>query len=75
MRRSISRAKAGQAVVLLLALLVALAAIVVWIAVSNSLSLRRLRLRDGGDAAALAAARWQAAGLNLVGELNLRPPS
>lgn len=71
MRRSISRAKAGQAVILLLALLVALAAIVVWIAVSNSLTLRRLRLRDGGDAAALAAARWQAAGLNLVGELNL----
>ena len=71
MPRSTCRAKAGQAVVLLLALLVALAALVVWIGASNSLTMRRLRLRDGGDAAALAAARWQAAGLNLVGELNL----
>ena len=65
------RARAGQAVVLLLAVLVALAALALWVTDIRAYALRRLRARDGGDAAALAAARWQAAGLNLVGELNL----
>lgn len=63
--------RAGQAVVLLLAALVAMAALALWVTDIRAFALRRLRVRDGGDAAALAAARWQAAGLNLVGELNL----
>ena len=63
--------RAGQAVVLLLAVLVVLVSMALWVTDIRGLSLRRLRIRDGGDAAALAAARWQAAGLNLIGELNL----
>lgn len=63
--------RSGQAVVLLLALLVAMAAMVFWMTDVHTLLMRKLRIQDGGDAACLAAARWQAAGLNLVGELNL----
>lgn len=63
--------RAGQAVVLLLALLVAMAAMVFWMTDVHTLLMRKLRIQDGGDAACLAGARWQAAGLNLVGELNI----
>jgi len=63
--------RAGQSVVLLLALLVAMAAMAFWMLDIRGYVLGRLRAQDGGDAAALAAARWQAAGLNLCGELNL----
>lgn len=63
--------RGGQAVVLLLGFLVALAALTLWVGTAYRHAAERLALRDGGDAAALAAARWQAAGLNLVGELNL----
>lgn len=61
----------GQAVVLLLALLVAMAALALWVTDIDRYVMAKLRAQDGGDAAALAAARWQAAGLNLCGELNL----
>lgn len=63
--------RSGQAVVLLLALLVAMATLAFWILDIRTIVMRRLFTQDGGDAAALAAARWQAAGLNLCGELNL----
>ena len=62
---------AGQAIVLLLALLVAMTALISWLLVIRGVVMERLQAQDGGDAAALAAARWQAAGLNLCGELNL----
>ncbi len=65
------RRRRGQAVVLLLALLVAMAALALWVTDIDRYVMARLRAQDGGDAAALAAARWQAAGLNLCGELNL----
>ncbi len=61
----------GQAVVLLLAVVVAMAALALWVTTIQGFVMTRLRTQDGGDAAALAAARWQAAGLNLCGELNL----
>lgn len=61
----------GQASVLLLALLVALVAMVFWLLDTHTAVMARLRAQDTGDAATLAAARWQAAGLNLCGELNL----
>lgn len=66
-----SPSRRGQAVVLLLALLVAMAALALWVADIDRFVMAKLRVQDGGDAAALAAARWQAAGLNLCGELNL----
>ena len=63
-------ARRGQAIALILALLVAFAALALWVADIGLTVMGRLRTQDGGDAAALAAARWQAAGLNLCGELN-----
>ncbi len=61
----------GQAIVLLLAVILAMIALVIWITNIRGYVIDRLRTQDGGDAAALAAARWQAAGLNLCGELNV----
>ncbi len=46
-------------------------ALALWVTSIRGTVMGRLRSQDGGDAAALAAARWQAAGLNLCGELNL----
>lgn len=65
------KARAGQAVLLLLSLLIAMAMLSFWILDIRTFIMNRLIAQDGGDAAALAAARWQAAGLNLCGELNL----
>ncbi len=63
--------KRGQAVLLLLAVIVVMVALTLWVTSIRGTVIGRLRSQDGGDAAALAAARWQAAGLNLCGELNL----
>ncbi len=75
MRPSTSTAKTsskrGQAITLLLAIILAMVALTLWVTSIRSTVIGRLRSQDGGDAAALAAARWQAAGLNLCGELNL----
>lgn len=71
MKRPFSFQKRGQAIVLLFAILVAFVAFILWILAIRGNVIWRLRSQDGGDAAALAAARWQAAGLNLIGELNL----
>ena len=68
--RTARRALRGQAIALILALLVVFAALALWVADIGLTVMGRLRTQDGGDAAALAAARWQAAGLNLCGELN-----
>lgn len=65
------RARAGQAVVLLLAILMAMVALSFWIFDTHLAVFKRIRAQDAGDPAVLAAARWQAAGLNLCGELNL----
>ncbi len=63
--------RSGQAIVLLLALLVAIVAMIMWTLDIHTILMRKLRLQDCGDASALTAARWQAAGLNLIGEINL----
>jgi hypothetical protein len=52
-------------------MLMAMAALAFWMLDTHYAVLARLRAQDTGDPAALAAARWQAAGLNLIGELNL----
>lgn len=70
-RRTRRVGRAGQAVVLLLAVLVAMAVLALWAFDIHHFVMAKLRAQDGGDSAALAAARWQAAGLNLIGELNL----
>lgn len=63
--------RCGQAVLLLLALILAMAAMAFWVIDTHHAVLARLRAQDAGDPVALAAAKWQAAGLNLIGELNL----
>ena len=65
------RQRGGQAVVLLLAVLMVMVALVFWMVDTHGAVLARLKAQDAGDPVALAAARWQAAGLNLCGELNL----
>lgn len=71
MKCSVLKARTGQAIVLLLTLLIAMAMLSFWILDIRTFIMQRLMTQDAGDAAALAAARWQAAGLNLCGELNL----
>lgn len=61
----------GQAIVFLLAALVILLAAFLWNVDLHTLVTRKTKAQNAGDAAALAAARWQAHTLNLVGQLNL----
>ncbi len=70
-RKASTRARRGQAIMLLLALLFAMAIMAFWVIDTHFAVLARLRAQDAGDPVALAAAKWQAAGLNLIGELNL----
>lgn len=71
MRFSIKAPRSGQAIVLILAVLVVLLAALLWDSDVHTLVTRKIKAQNAGDAAALAAARWQANALNLVGELNL----
>lgn len=63
--------RSGQALVLILAVLVILLAALMWNAGLHVLVARKGETRNAGDAAALAAARWQANTLNLIGGLNM----
>lgn len=71
MRTLRQKQRTGQAILLILALLIVFVSMLTWIFCVNRYVTRKLRVQDGGDAAALAAARMQASGLNLIGELNL----
>lgn len=64
-------ANAGQAVVFLLLALTALVFVLLFNVDLHRIIQRKDQVQNAGDAAALAAARWQGATLNLVGELNL----
>ena len=65
------RGKSGQ-IVLVLAFMLAALALLMLVNVDVFLAARgKNRLTDAGDAAALAAARWQGVTLNLIGQLNL----
>ena len=66
-----ARARAGQAVVFLLLALTALVFVLLFNADLHRIVQRKHQAQNAGDAAALAAARWQGATLNLLGELNL----
>jgi hypothetical protein len=63
--------RAGQAVVFLLLALTALVFVLLFNVDLHRIIQRKNQTQNAGDAAALAAARWQGASLNLVGELNL----
>ena len=63
--------RAGQTVVFLLMALTVLVFIFLWNVDLHRIVSAKSLSQNAGDAAALAAARWQGASLNLVGELNL----
>jgi len=65
------RGRGGQVVIFLMMAFVALMFLVLWNADLHRIVTMKARSQDAGDAAALAAARWQASSLNLIGELNL----
>ena len=71
MRSRAHKARSGQVVVALALMLLALVVLAL-VNVDVFLAMRgKARLGNAGDAAALAAARWQGITLNLIGELNL----
>ncbi|MEI7901162.1 MAG: pilus assembly protein TadG-related protein [bacterium] len=71
MSTSPSSPRSGQAVVFLLLAFTALVFVLLFNVDLHRIIQRKDQTQNAGDAAALAAARWQGATLNLVGELNL----
>lgn len=69
--RFIHRRKSGQAIIFLLMAMVIGLLIVIWNLDLHTVVKTKLRVNNAGDAGALAAARWQATSLNMIGELNL----
>ena len=65
------RGQSGQAVMFILLALVILIFFIFFIVDLHRIIQRKDQVQNAGDAAALAAARWEGATLNLVGELNL----
>jgi len=63
--------QSGQVIVFLLLALTALVFVLLFNVDLHRIIQRKNQTQTAGDAAALAAARWQGASLNLVGELNL----
>lgn len=61
----------GQVAVFLLVSLVVLAFMLLWTVDLRRIVFLKGKSQDAGDAAALAAARWQGSTLNLIGEINL----
>ena len=74
MRRSTSRTwagRSGQALIFFMIVLVILVFVVLWNYDLNKILFVKSVTQNAGDAAALAAARWQGITLNMVGDLNL----
>jgi hypothetical protein len=65
------RAKSGQAIIFVVLVLVVLSFVMLWNFDLHKTLYVKIRARDAGDAAALAAARWQGQTLNVIGELNI----
>ena len=63
--------RSGQVVVFLVLAFTALAFVLLFTVDLHRIIQRKDQVQNAGDAAALAAARWQGATINLVGELNL----
>jgi len=61
----------GQAVIFMIMALTVLVFMLLWKVDLASIIRAKDRAQNAGDAAALAGARWQAASLNLIGEMNL----
>lgn len=67
----LKRSRSGQAVIFLLLVFTVLVFYLLFNVDLHRVIQRKTQAQNAGDAAALAATRWQAATLNLVGELNL----
>lgn len=63
--------RSGQAIVFLIMVVVVLFFVVLWNFDLHKILRVKLMSQNAGDAAALAAARWQGTTLNLIGDLNL----
>jgi len=63
--------RAGQAMLFLIMVLLIGTFVVVWNFDLHRAVILKMKVQDAGDAAALAAARWQGIQLNTLGELNL----
>lgn len=63
--------KRGQAILFVLMALVVLLVVFLWMVDVHLLFTGKTKAQNAGDAAAVAAARWQANTLNMIGELNL----
>lgn len=63
--------RSGQAIILLLVVMVVALLAVLWNYDLHAIVSSKVRVGNAGDAAALAAARWQGITMNMVGELNL----
>ncbi|VGO17100.1 hypothetical protein PDESU_05695 [Pontiella desulfatans] len=63
--------KSGQAIIFLMVVLVIGILAVVWNFDLHRVVSAKLRMRNAGDAAAMAGARWQGHTLNMIGDLNL----
>lgn len=63
--------RSGQAIIILLAVMVIGLLVVLWNFDLHAIVSAKVRVGNAGDAAAMSAARWQGITLNMVGELNL----
>jgi hypothetical protein len=63
--------KSGQAIIFLMVVMVIGLLAVVWNYDLHRVISAKLRIRNAGDSAAIAAARWQGHTLNMIGDLNL----
>jgi hypothetical protein len=70
-RRAPSHPRSGQTLLFLAFSLVVIALAVLWQWDIHKILHVKAKTRNGGDAAALAGARWQASSLNLIGHLNV----
>lgn len=66
-----SSRRSGQVLLFLVLVVVVLTFAGLWVFDVNKIIFVKARARNGGDAAALAAARWQGTTLNLIGDLNV----
>jgi len=62
---------AGQTMIFMIMALLILAVVIVWVFDVHTVLHIKARTQNAGDAAALAAARWQGVSLNLIGDLNI----
>lgn len=62
---------AGQTMIFMIMALLILAMLIIWIFDVHTVLHLKARTQNAGDAAALAAARWQGISLNLIGDLNI----